>query len=105
MSLVISELPWPAMVIAYLAMAALVAGLVTLAVAIVRLALRPGAFEVPPADKGLTFFERAYKQQQREGYFLVAKQFRTERRLMGLGVAGMITGMAVMALLTLFFGR
>lgn len=105
MSLVISELPWPVMVLAYLAMAALVAGLVTLVVAIIRLSLRPGALAVPPEDNGLSFFERAYKQQQREGYFLVAKQFRTERRLMGLGVAGSIAGIALMALLTLFFGK
>ncbi len=104
MSVAIAELPWPAMVLAYLAMAAVVAGFVTVAVAMVRLALRPGAFGVPPEDKGLPFFERAYKQQQREGYFWVTKKFRTERKLVVIGVACIAAGMALVALLTLVFG-
>lgn len=104
MRVVLAELPWPAMVLAHLAVAAVVAGLVTVAVAMVRLALRPGAFGVPPEDKGLTFFERAYKQQQREGYFWSTKEFPTERKLVVIGVSGIAAGMALMALLTLFIG-
>lgn len=105
MTLHTTELQWPLQVVVYGILAVMLISFVIAFIGLARGIIRSEVLVDPPEDATLPCFERVYRQRQRGAQFFTAEKFRNERRMVALGFAAFIGGMAAMWVLIFLFGR